>query len=80
MRLTSRAFWAYSAERAVKTAAQSAAALLSVGYAGLLDVDWAGVASASGLAALLSLLTSLQKCAPGPLRRPRTAQKPEPNR
>ncbi|MFY1688189.1 holin [Plantactinospora sp. WMMB782] len=61
VKLASRAFWQYAAERAIKTAAQSASALLGVGYLGLVDVDWAAVGSASGLAALLSLLTSLQR-------------------
>lgn len=61
MKLTSRAFWQYAAERAIKTAAQTASALLSAGYFGLLDVDWTGVGSATALATLLSVLTSLQR-------------------
>jgi hypothetical protein len=47
------------AERAVKTAAQSAVAVLGVGAVGLLDVDWTNVASISGAAAVLSILTSI---------------------
>lgn len=47
------------AERALKTAAQTALGVLGVNYAGLFDVDWQGVASASGLAALVSILTSV---------------------
>jgi hypothetical protein len=46
-------------ERAVKTAAQAALALLTANQTGLLDVDWAAVASVAGLAALASVLTSL---------------------
>lgn len=53
-------FWKQAAERAVKTAAQAAAAMLAVDQTtGLLAVDWATVASVAGLAAAMSLLTSL---------------------
>ena len=53
------AFWTAAAERALKTFAQAAIALLGVDTFGLLDVDWVAVTSASGLAALISLLTSI---------------------
>lgn len=46
-------------ERAVKTFAQSAVALITANATGLLDVDWVQVASVSGLAALVSVLTSV---------------------
>lgn len=48
-----------AAVRAIKTAAQTAAALIGTGALGILDVDWVGVASGSALAAVLSVLTSL---------------------
>lgn len=46
-------------ERAVKTLAQSAVALLTANATGLLDVDWVQIASVSGLAAVVSVLTSI---------------------
>lgn len=45
--------------RAVKTMAQTMVSLLSVGYIGIFDVDWIGILSASALAGLLSILTSV---------------------
>ena len=51
-------WWKAAAVRAIKTLAQTAVA--TIGTAALLsDVNWAVAASASVLAALLSLLTSL---------------------
>lgn len=44
--------------RAVKTVAQTAASLIGVG-AVMSDVDWVMVSSASALAGILSLLTSV---------------------
>ncbi|HHX46440.1 MAG TPA: holin [Brevibacterium sp.] len=55
-----------SAERAVKTAAQTSVALLTAdGVLGLLDVDWGQGASVVGLAALVSLLTSVASAPAG---------------
>lgn len=52
-------FWKATVERAVKTAAQSAAALLVGDGIGLLTVDWTAVGSVAGLAAVVSVLTSV---------------------
>ena len=54
-----RAYWDYSAERAVKTIAQSALASIGVGAAGIVYVDWTQVASVAALAGIMSLLTSV---------------------
>lgn len=59
-------FWAYAGERALKTFGQAALALLIASGAeeiglplGILDIDWQTVLSVSGLAAIMSLLTSI---------------------
>lgn len=50
----------YSLERAVKTVAQTAVSvLLASEVIGLLDVSWLDLASVSGLAGIISLLTSV---------------------
>ena len=53
------AFWKASFERAVKTFAQSLVAVGLVDAGGLLDVGWTAALSAAGLAALISVLTSV---------------------
>ncbi len=45
--------------RALKAAAQTAVALIGTGAVGFTDLDWVRIASVSGVAALVSLLTSL---------------------
>jgi hypothetical protein len=55
----SRYFWRATAERAVKSFAQSLLALLSAQQIGLLDVDWVATLSTAGMVTLLSVLTSL---------------------
>lgn len=54
-----REFWAGAVERAVKTMAQSVAAVIGVGAAGVLSVDWVQTLSVAAAAGLASLLTSL---------------------
>ena len=58
--LTSKAFWASAGERAIKTFAQTALALLgTTQLISVIDVDWAEVAGVSVLAGVLSILTSV---------------------
>lgn len=59
MKFFSIAFWAYAGERAAKTVAQAGIAFLGSGSIGLFAIDWAGLASVSLGAGLLSVLTSV---------------------
>lgn len=52
-------FWKAAFERAVKTVAQSAVAILAISVTGLIGVDWLSLVSVSGLAGLISILTSI---------------------
>ena len=52
-------FWRAALIRAVKTAAQSAVALVGTNAMSITSVDWIGVASGAALAGVLSLLTSI---------------------
>lgn len=52
-------FWRQAAERAVKTAAQTALAFFVVGTTDLLSLDWLAVFSGVGVAVIASLLTSV---------------------
>ena len=57
-RYFTKEFWDYAGERAVKTAAQTL--LASIGTTALLhEVDWVAVLSITGMATLLSVLTSV---------------------
>ena len=60
------AFWAALAERAIRTFAQSFAAVIVVGATGVIDADWLNALSVSGLTTLLSILTSLAAGASSP--------------
>lgn len=53
-------------ERAIKTAAQTALALLGAGAVNVLDVDWQNIAAVSAGAALVSVLTSVASLPVGP--------------
>lgn len=56
--LKDKNFWKAAIVRMVKTIAQTALSLLTVGQA-VLDVDWLNVISVSAVAGLISLLTSI---------------------
>lgn len=52
-------FWLDTLDRAVATFAQAAVATLTAGVTGLLDIDGIQLASVAGLAAVVSVLTSV---------------------
>ena len=52
-------WWRAAGVRAVKTMAQTGVALIGTGAVGFTDLDWARIASGAGVAAVLSLLTSV---------------------
>lgn len=58
-RLLTGLFWLDAVERMVRAAASSALATIGTGALGIFDVAWSGVASIAGLAAAVSLLTSI---------------------
>jgi Putative lactococcus lactis phage r1t holin len=62
---TSR-FWKLTAERAVKTFAQTLAGVLVVGGATLLSANWPTALSTAGMAAVVSVLTSVGSLKIGP--------------
>lgn len=55
----SKRFWQDALERALKTGLQVAAAMIGTGMVGVLDVDWAQIGSVAGMAAILSVITSV---------------------
>jgi hypothetical protein len=61
-----KSFWVATLERAVKTFAQAVAAMLMAGGFGLIDAPWLDALSAGGMAAVLSVLTSVGSATWGP--------------
>jgi Putative lactococcus lactis phage r1t holin len=61
-----RQFWIPTAERAVKTFAQALATLLIASNTGLLNAPWTASLSAAGMAAVVSVLTSVASLRVGP--------------
>ena len=57
--LSTGKFWIATAERAVKTAGQTAVAFLTADVTGILEVDPVQAASVVGLAVVVSVATSL---------------------
>ena len=54
-----RTFLTATAERGIKTFAQALAAILTAAGVDLITADWKGALAASGMAALVSVLTSV---------------------
>jgi len=59
MTYTQKRFWVGTAERAVKTAAQTAVATIGAGTIGVMEMDWINLLSIVAMAAILSVCTSL---------------------
>ena len=64
--MTTSVFWTATLERAIKTAAQVAAALIGTGAVGITSLDWAQIGSVAATAAVVSVLTSLASDRIGP--------------
>lgn len=58
MNVFTKQWWKAAAIRAVKTIAQTAVSMLTVGQL-FTDVDWLGILSISAVAGIISILTSL---------------------
>lgn len=56
--INSKEFWKAAGTRALKTFCQTALSMITVGQA-FIDVNWVNVLSVSGVACILSILTSL---------------------
>ena len=52
-------WWKAAGIRAAKTFCQTAASLIGTGTVGFTDLDWIQIASVAGVAALVSILTSV---------------------
>ena len=52
-------WWKAAGIRAAKTFCQTAVSLIGTGAVGFTDLDWIQIASVSGVAALVSILTSV---------------------
>lgn len=52
-------WWDAAITRAIKTVCQTAIAIIGSNAVGIMEVDWIAVLSASALAGLISILTSL---------------------
>lgn len=65
MNITSKPFLTATAERAIKTFAQALAALLIGAGTDLISTDWAANLSIAGMAAVVSILTSIGSSAVG---------------
>lgn len=57
--MTTVAFWRAAGERAARTIAQTAIAIIGVDAVSVIEIDWAYIAGVSATAGILSLLTSV---------------------
>jgi hypothetical protein len=71
-------FWKQALERALKTFAQAALALLAGDGLGVLDINWGDVASVGALAAVASILTSIVSAPAGEPNSPSLVDLPPP--
>lgn len=58
MQVFTKEWWKAAAIRALKTVAQTAVSMMTVGQL-FTEVDWLGIASISAVAGIISILTSL---------------------
>lgn len=58
MQVFTKQWWKAAAIRALKTVAQTAVSMMTVGQL-VTEVDWVGIASISAVAGIISILTSL---------------------
>jgi hypothetical protein len=61
-----RQFWTLTTERMIKTFAQTLASVLVASGVGLFSAGWASALSAAGMAAVVSVLTSVGSLKIGP--------------
>ena len=59
MTIFTKAFWAYSGERAIKTVSLDAIAAIVTAALGIIGLDWVTIGSVSLLAGVISVLTSV---------------------
>jgi hypothetical protein len=71
-------FWQSTIERAVKSFAQALAALIGAGGIGIVNAPWISLLSTAGMAALLSVLTSIASEHVGPPNDPSVVSPPQP--
>lgn len=55
----SKAFWQDTAERAIRTVAQTALSIITINGTPALSVDWTGLLYTSALAGVISILMSV---------------------
>ena len=73
-----RRFWTLTAERMIKTFAQTLASVLVASGVGLFSAGWAAAVSAAGMAAVVSVLTSVGSLKIGPADSPSVVENDPP--